>query len=172
MELSRNKSTLFLTLFALFASLAMPGCQKKEKLDQKEEKSKIPILTPASFEKTIRAHKGHVIIVNFFTTWCEPCRKELPDLISLADDYKTNDVDIIGISLDKGGEKVLRPFLEKIKIPYPVYLGDQALMDTLKIQAIPTTCFYDKRGKRADIVQGALSREVLEKKIEALLKTP
>ncbi len=167
-----NNSRACLLISILFALLVFSGCQKKEETPKKTQKDQIPILTPATFEKTIRSQKGNVLVVNFFTTWCEPCREELPELVSLARSYKSKGVVVIGISLDKGGTKVLRPFLEKIKIPYPIYLGNQALMDSLKIQAIPTTYFYDKKGTRVDIVQGALTRERLAKKIEALLKAP
>ena len=159
-------------LLILLIALGLAGCQKQEDTSRKVQKSNIPVLNPASFEKTIAAHKGRVLVVNFFTTWCEPCRKELPELVSLANTYRPKGVDVIGVSLDKGGEKVLAPFLKKIKIPYPVYLGNEDLMASLKLHAIPTTYFYDKNGTRVETVQGALTRERLAEKIDSLLRTP
>ncbi len=163
------RSLFFLLFLAFFIST---GCQQKGETPSGKKGETIPILNPSKFDKMVTAHRGHVLIVNFFATWCEPCRDELPELISLANAYKAKGVDVIGISLDKGGEKVLQPFLKKIKIPYPVYLGNQALMDRLKIQAIPTTYIYDKEGKRVETAQGALTQKALTQKIEALLKAP
>ncbi len=159
----------FFLVLILVLALGISGCQKAEKTPTPGRKGVIPLLSPASFKKTVRDHKGRVLIVNFFATWCEPCRRELPDLVSVATAYKSKGVDFIGVSLDRGGAKVLRPFLEKIKIPYPVYLGDQALMISLKIQAIPTTFFYDREGNRAGTFTGLLSRQQLVERVEALL---
>ncbi len=169
MKILSSRSCRSLTLFSLIAVLVFIGCQKEGKTSQNK---KITVLTPVTFEKTIQAHHGHILIVNFFATWCEPCRKELPDIISLSKEYASKGVDVIGISLDKNGTRVLRSFLERLKFPYPIYLGNQALMDTLKIQAIPMTYFYDRKGTRVKTLLGIVGRKRLSSLIKALLKVP
>ncbi|GEM_PF-2213501 len=169
---SSKSPKTFLVLFLIALSLGF-GCQKKEEPPKDKQIGTIPILSPAAFGKAVQAHKGHVLVVNFFTTWCEPCRKELPDLIKLARRYRSKGVDVIGVSLDKSGGRALRPFLEKINIPYPIYLASQSLMDTLKIDAIPATCFYNKHGKQVGpIIKGRIRYDILISKVETLLKIP
>jgi cytochrome c biogenesis protein CcmG/thiol:disulfide interchange protein DsbE len=114
--------------------------------------------------------KGKVVVVNFWATWCPPCREEIPDFISLYESYKGRGVAFVGISLDEKGWAVVKPFIEKYKITYPVVLDDGKSQAAYGgIQYIPTTFIVDKTGQIVDKVVGGISKADLEKKIRRYL---
>ena len=161
-----EKSRLYTFLLSIFFFFS---CQQNPQSPSSKAKPLIPVLNTRTFQKTLIDHRGHPLVVNFFTTWCEPCREELPDLISVSKIYKSKGVSFLAISLDKSGQKVLSPFLKKIAIPFPVYLGDQSLMDDLKIQAIPVTRIYNRKGKLIQIFKGRIKKSLLMRKLDQIL---
>ena len=116
-------------------------------------------------------NKGKVTIVNFWATWCGPCRQEIPDFIEVYKKYKEQGVEIVGISLDQGGWDKVNPFVKQNKINYPVVLDDGAVASTFgKIQFIPTTFIIDPNGTIIDEHTGVLTRTQIESKIKPYLK--
>ena len=110
--------------------------------------------------KTVELKKlsGKVVVVNFWATWCGPCRVEIPGMLEVYGKYKSKGLEIVGISLDRGGWSVVTPFVEKMKITYPVVLGDGDVADAWGgIQAIPATFVVDRKGKIVERHVGAVS---------------
>jgi peroxiredoxin len=121
----------------------------------------------------LRKYKGKVVIVNFWATWCGPCRKEIPDFIEAYKKYKNKGLVIIGISVDKDGWSAVTPFIEESKINYPVVLANAQVVENYGgVEAIPTTFIVDKKGYIADQQIGVMSLKELETKLQPLLKTP
>jgi thiol-disulfide isomerase/thioredoxin len=123
-------------------------------------------------------YRGKVVIIDFWATWCPPCRKGIPDLIKLKNEYKDKDVEIIGVSLDrvtragKTAEDVL-PFIEKMGINYPIVWGTLQTPQAFgRVQAIPTTFFLDKNGKVRKKIEGLADIRTLEGEINFLLREP
>ncbi len=112
---------------------------------------------------------GKILILDFWTTWCGPCRAEIPGFIKLYDMYKNKGVEIIGIALDKDGKKAVEPFAKQNKINYPIAIGDKALADLFGgVAAIPTTFVIDKKGKVVEKHVGYRDPSVFEKEINSL----
>jgi len=118
--------------------------------------NKAPDFALKSFDgKTVKLsdYKGKVVIIDFWATWCPPCRKGIPDLISIQDEYK-KDVVIIGISLDS--EKTIKDvpgFVKSYAINYPIVYGNEKVVnDYGGIEGIPTAFVVDKKGNIVDFV--------------------
>ena len=115
--------------------------------------------------------KGKVVVVNFWATWCGPCRAEIPAFIKAYDTYKSKGLEIVGIALDEDGWSKVQPFIEKNKINYPIVLGNADVAQQYGgIEGIPTTFVVDRKGNIVDHEVGMLTRPMLEQKIKGFLK--
>ncbi len=122
--------------------------------------------------KTLQLSKlnGKVVLVNFWATWCAPCRAEMPGFVEVYEQYKSKGFEIVGISLDDEGWDVVKPFLQRYKINFPVVIDDGKLASAYgNIQAIPTSFLVDKNGTIVDVHVGLLRKEALEAKVKGLL---
>jgi cytochrome c biogenesis protein CcmG/thiol:disulfide interchange protein DsbE len=114
-------------------------------------------------------YKGKVIILDFFATWCPPCREEIPDFIELQKQYADKGFTMIGISLSNMGD--MKTFAEKFGINYPVLIDDgYATAVYGPIRSIPTTFIINKDFKVVKKFIGYRPREVFENEIKALLQ--
>ena len=108
------------------------------------------------------------MVLNFWATWCPPCKREIPDFIDLQTAYGLRGVQIVGIALDEP-EKV-REFALENGMNYPVLLGsDDVSMKYGGIEGIPTTFIIDKSGKIVSKFEGFRSRQLFESEIQKLL---
>ncbi|MDI1313575.1 TlpA disulfide reductase family protein, partial [Prosthecobacter sp.] len=84
--------------------------------------------------------RGKVVVLNFWATWCPPCRREIPDLVALHEKYAEQGLVVIGVSLDEGGATSVKSFVTKAGVKYPVVMGDQETAQAYGgITSIPTT---------------------------------
>lgn len=115
-------------------------------------------------------YKGQVVLVNFWATWCPPCRAEIPDLVKIQRDYKSRGLQVIGITYPPQTAKEVSRFARKLKINYPVALGTKetkALYDPG--ETLPLTVVIDREGNVRDLIEGILLPEEFEEKIKPLL---
>ncbi len=114
--------------------------------------------------------QGKVVLVNFWATWCPPCRAEIPDFIDVYKRYKDKGFEIVGIALDEEGWNPVRKFMSKAGINYPVVLGNAEVMRAYGgIQSIPTSFLIDKKGNIAAKRIGILRKAELEEAVKKLL---
>jgi cytochrome c-type biogenesis protein len=115
-------------------------------------------------EKKLSDYKGKVILLNFWATWCPPCRRELPDLSDIAKEYKGKNFELIGISVDENPQALVR-FLKSNSLTYTVLHETSGLlskyMDVVgeNQNVIPQTFIIDKKGKVVEHIIGSRSRE-------------
>jgi peroxiredoxin len=116
-------------------------------------------------------YRGRPIILNFWATWCGPCRTEIPALVDLVDQYKDQRLTVLGVSVDDSPED-LRRFAAEYRINYPVLvgLGQDKLQETYgAVMALPVTWFIRADGSIHLKHEGAATREWLETQVKALL---
>jgi peroxiredoxin len=114
--------------------------------------------------------KGKVVLVNFWATWCPPCRTEIPGMMKVYDKYKAKGFEIVGISVDNGGWDDVRPWLEKHPVNYPIVVGDGNLAQAYGgIRNIPTTFLVDRKGNIVLKHVGGLTEEEFEKMVKKAL---
>ena len=114
--------------------------------------------------------KGKVVILDFWATWCPPCRKEIPGFIDLQKKYADKGLVVVGVSLDEQGAAIVQPFVKQLGMTYPVVLGDgQVVAAYGGIEAIPTTFIIDRQGKVVTVHQGYVDPAAFEADIKPLL---
>jgi thiol-disulfide isomerase/thioredoxin len=113
-------------------------------------------------------HRGRVVLVNFWATWCPPCRYETPGLVAFYRKYEPRGLSAVGISMDEEGPEVVRQFVKKYQIPYPVLLPGESGVGS-QVQGLPTTLLIDKRGRLAKTYEGLLDEAELRHDVERLL---
>ena len=120
--------------------------------------------------------EGNVVLLNFWATWCEPCRTEIPQLNELYEKYAKEGLAVIGISLDYGEPEVVRDFLKRKKISFVVLMGNQKVVEAYgrlpglgSMRGIPTTYLIDRKGRVVRKFVGLTSKRRLEEAFRPLL---
>jgi peroxiredoxin len=120
----------------------------------------------------LASYKGKIILLNFWATWCPPCKVEIPDLIELQEQYK-DDIVVLGFSVDDTADQ-LKPFAEEYRMNYPVLvgLGHENIQEAYgPMWGIPVTVIIGRDGKIAKKQSGIRTKEQIEREIKALLDT-
>lgn len=171
-----------LLLAVLLSSSLIFGCSKKETnpevkpADQIMKETEKEVKAPDFILKTtddkdlkLSDYKGKIVILDFWATWCGPCRRSIPDLVEIQKEYK-NDVVVIGISLDTHTIQNVMPFIKEYGINYPVVFGNEkVVMDYGNIEAIPTSFIIDRTGNVVDMYVGLVPKEAYTSKIKDIL---
>jgi len=118
---------------------------------------------------TLSQLRGKVVLVNFFTVWCQPCRHEMPDLNAIYSEQKDKGVVVLGICLN-ADPKQLQVLVKQLKLDYPVLLGtDKVSKDYGDIVTVPTTFILNKEGQVAEKISGPRKKEEFLGMIKPLL---
>jgi thiol-disulfide isomerase/thioredoxin len=114
--------------------------------------------------------RGHITIVKFWATTCGYCRMEIPGLVELYSKYKDREIEVIGISTDIFGEKVVKKFIEENKINYPVIMITQEIQSDYQVRGIPATLILNKEGRILVGHVGFIPTDTLERVIQKVLE--
>ena len=128
-------------------------------------------LTELSGQKLRLAdYKGKVVLLDFWATWCGPCRIEIPGFIELQNKYRDQGFTVIGISMDEGGPETVKEFYQEYKMNYPVALGTQTVSELYGgVYGLPTTFVIGRDGRIYSRHPGAEPVSVFEDEVKTLL---
>jgi peroxiredoxin len=170
----------FLLALAVSGMVAL-GCEKKENKNDNtaannhgvSESEKLPdftLKTLAGDEVNLRGLEGQkVVVVNFWATWCGPCRHEIPDFNEVYSRYRARGVEFLGIAVDESPETVIPEFLAENPISYPVLMGSPDLTFRYGVRGLPTTFIIDRDGRISKRIMGMTAAATLESELNKLL---
>ena len=116
------------------------------------------------------AHRGEVVVVNFWATWCPPCREEIPGFVELQKEYEDDGLTIVGVSMDDGGFSTVRPFADEMDINYPLVMDDGNVGRAYgPVRALPSTFVVGPDGMIQHVRSGYLPEAQLRAWIKPLL---
>jgi thiol-disulfide isomerase/thioredoxin len=98
-------------------------------------------------EITLSQLKGKVILLDFWATWCAPCRESIPHLVQLQKTYREKGLEVIGMNMDKGDMDTVRRFVKSMDIPYLITVSTDEISRNYGVTGLPTTILIDKAGK-------------------------
>ncbi|HKR85557.1 MAG TPA: TlpA disulfide reductase family protein [Terriglobales bacterium] len=114
-------------------------------------------------------YRGKVVLLDFWATWCHGCKEEIPWFTEFQRKYGNEGLNVIGVSLDEDGWKVVKPFIKATSVPYRIVLGNASTAKAYAIGQMPDTFLIDRHGRVAAIYVGMVDRNSLEINIRELL---
>jgi len=171
MHMKTRTCFLFLVLMGAATALAAPQASRTTAPHDPE------MIDAQAYQKLLEQNRGNPMLVNFWATWCEPCRHEYPLLNELAKQYAPQGLKVIGVSMDDDGDLILmRRFLVRYKPVFPNYRkkpGEEELFRQRILPgwngSLPATFFYGKDGRQIGHVLGEGTRDTYEATIRTLL---
>ena len=169
--------------FALFANRAtrIPSA-RGAKTSQENKLAASPDFTLKDLDDhdvSLSQFKGKVVLVNFWATWCGPCKIEIPWLVELQDKYAARGFTVLGVAMDEEGKSAVAPFVQKERfkvggtsqsINYPIALGNDATADKFGgLIGFPTSVLISKDGRVVKRVDGLVSYDEIDKAIQSQL---
>ncbi len=118
---------------------------------------------------SLSEQRGKIVLVNFWATWCPPCRAETPGLVSIAKQYAGRGVEVVGIAMDDSPLRAVPPFVSQFGIPYPILLPSASSPFSTSIENLPTSLLIDRNGRVARTYYGMVDERLLAHDIDQLL---
>ncbi len=171
------------TFITAVALLTLAGCSSAPKvaeeplelnikpLAQRQVAPKFELKDANGKTVTPEEYKGRVVLLNFWATWCVPCKAEIPWFVEFDQKFKDKGFAVLGVSMDEEGWDVVKPYVAERKIGYRMVIGTEEVSTLYGgIDSLPTTFIIDKEGKIAAIHAGLVSKATYQKEIEDLLE--
>jgi cytochrome c biogenesis protein CcmG/thiol:disulfide interchange protein DsbE len=187
----RGKFIAALIITGFLALLPLAGCKQKAAGNAEpgtssaassgagasEASLAIPTLEGAT--ASLDQYKGKVVLVNFWATWCEPCKTEIPWLIDFNHKYGPKGLVILGVAMDDEGKKAVQPWVaskrfdvngQQMPMDYPILLGNDKIADKFGgILGLPTSMLYSRDGRKIKTIVGLINYQDLSKALDSQL---
>jgi peroxiredoxin len=172
---SVRRWTLFAAAFALLLSCTSPFREDDLRVKREKDRKASPdfsLKDSTGALVKLSDMKGKVVLLNFWATWCGPCKVEIPWFMDFQKSYKDREFAVVGVSMDEDGWDAVKPYLEQHKINYRVVIGNDQISQLFgSIDSLPTTLIIDREGRIASMHVGLVAKNTYQKEIEQLLET-
>lgn len=152
----------------IVVALVLPFCPAAAPGAETVSGNTVETLALVDLQRLIRESEKRLLVV-VMAAWCHPCIRELPDLDRIYQQYRTQGLEVLGISLDLEGPRAIQPIIDRLNVRFPVYWVGEAAIEAFQIRGIPLLMFV-QRGEVVERVLGKRSPDYLEKKIEEFLR--
>jgi peroxiredoxin len=116
-------------------------------------------------------HRGEIVVLNFWATWCPPCKQEIPGFITLQKEFREQGVTFVGVSLDTDGFSSVRPYAEKMDINYPLVVDNGSVSSKYGgVRVLPSTVLIGPKGNVQYRKRGFFPERSLRTRLQALLE--
>lgn len=165
--------------FLVLGLCAMGGMLLSDCAKKPVESTYAPDFTLRTLEDqeiTLSGLKGKVVLLDFWATWCGPCKESIPHLVALHKSHQEEDFELIGMSMDKTGEvEMVRRFVKSMDLPYPIIMTPDEVARRFKVTGLPTTFLIDREGKVREKIVGfntAIGRQINARVEELISERP
>jgi peroxiredoxin len=115
-------------------------------------------------------YHGKVVLLNFWATWCPPCKEEMPWFVDLQQRYGAQGLQVIGVAMDDSSQQTIESFTKRLGVNYPVLLGKESIAQAYgDVQFLPDTFYIGRDGKIVAHVQGLVNRKDIEEQVKKAL---
>ena len=174
MKQSFSRWFLILSL-SLGGIFSLPHCSTEKKEPTLPLAPDFKLRTLDGQEIVLFKLKGKVILLDFWATWCGPCRESIPHLIQLYNTYQKNGLEVIGMNVDRGDIDTIRHFVKSLDIPYPITITSQEVERAYGVTGLPTTILVDKEGRIREKIAGytsGIGKQMTAKVVDLISEKP
>ncbi|MEK7286031.1 MAG: TlpA disulfide reductase family protein [Nitrospirota bacterium] len=147
---------IFIAILLVPLLLSITSCSKQTGVIVGQGALDFRLKTLKGYELSLSSLRGKVVLINFWATWCGPCKKEMPSMETLYRSYKREDFEILAISIDTAGAQSVRDFVGQFGFTFPILLDtDFSVNQTYEARYVPTSVLVDRNGIIREHINGA-----------------
>jgi thiol-disulfide isomerase/thioredoxin len=151
-------------------ALTAAGCSSSHHVASRKAAANFSLSDASGSALSLANYRGRVVLLNFWATWCGPCKVEIPWFIEFSKKYEGNGLTVVGVSMDDDGWKSVKPYITEKKMNYPVVIGNALLAKAYEdVDSLPTTFIIDRSGRIAFKHTGLVGRDTYDDEIRVLL---
>ena len=169
----RSRMYLFVGAAVLVSAIvSIPWPRRSEPLIAVKERRALPEVTLTQLEGgtwKLTEHRGKVVLMNYWASWCGPCRTETPGLVRLAEEMGPERLAVVGVSMDTGDKAPVRGFVRRMHVGYPIAFPEPMSQMAAGMVGLPTTILVDRQGRVAKTYVGETREGEFRRDVERLL---